>query len=388
MFTHKLSRQILTSIRRTLGIGMLLILSAGCSLLGQEEPTPVAQTSIPVVTIDAPIAGQNFPVNQVIIIQSTSLDERAITRVELLVNDEIVRIDSNADPQPKTPFIVAQEWTAGQSGSYKLQVRAFNSANVSGESATVLVNAGDEAPQDVAAVVEAETPTLTATPQPVAPPATETPIPTATVTPLPTDTPTQTPEPTPPPPPTATFTPSPTPIPLPTPTFGPTDFEPEGPFTRAWEQLGGGDGPLGYPSGAVIKDRNFAKQYFAGGVMFWWDNPDGDNPIWVIEQTGSTLQSGDRWYRFVDHWEKGTHSCDAAKQNGEAGPVRGFGKVWCEQADVNAALGKPVEREGGSAGQAPYSQVQFYQGGFMFYNPLNSEVYIFINRGDWRQFGY
>lgn len=123
--------------------------------------------------------------------------------------------------------------------------------------------------------------------------------------------------------------------------------------------------------------------------MYWWDSPEEGDAIWALIAETPTLERGESWSRHIDAWAgDNAHSCQEALSNGDMGPLRGFGQVWCDQADVRDRLGAPRELERGSGGIAPFGQVQFYQGGVMLDNPINAEVYVLFERGDWLRFGY
>ncbi|MEM7030672.1 MAG: hypothetical protein AAF629_13990, partial [Chloroflexota bacterium] len=257
-----------------------------------------------------------------------------------------------------------------------VQVRGYNTANIQGESQTITITVVDRLPAADAQI--AATPTKESEPAPIA---ADTPIATPTSTPTASVAPTASPTPSP--------TLEPEPAPIVAATFPPTNFRPEGRFKTIWESIGGGTSIIGYPTGPQIDNRDFAKQYFVGGVMYWWNNPAGDNLVWVISVTDGSFQKGVQWHQFTDTWQgDGDHSCEETRKNGNRGPIRGFGKVWCEQQVVSSQLGDPVEEERGSGGNPPFSVVQFYQGGVMLYNPLNSEIFVLFHSGEWQQFGY
>ena len=221
------------------------------------------------------------------------------------------------------------------------------------------------APTDTPVSALADAPTVTQQPPATATPILPTPSPTAV---LPTSTPTKTPTPG---------------------RYSATEFEPEGRFKEIWEELEGGDSRLGYPTQSEINDRDFAKQYFENGLMYWWDNPDGPDYIWVIDSPAADLRSGDRSNRYPDEWDGDDDiSCDAAAANAGTGPVRGFGWLWCERPELQARLGNPVETEAGSGGTPPFGRVLTFQGGLMLHNPLNAEVYVLFDQGDWRRFSW
>ncbi len=376
---------------RIFSLLLIFILFTKCNATDQEE---VNETTYPDVTIS--LSEQDvLQVDQEILVQSTSFHDRGITQVELLVNGEPTRIDSNPDPEPNTAYIVAQPWIPKTLGTYTLQVRAYNTANISGESETITVS-----------VVETVVVMTTLTPTPLA---TTTPaLAVFTLTPLPSPT---TSEPTPVPlgpvrPDEAekgvkstavaltaaeetaipTLTPSATPT---LPTFSPTGLEPEGRFAEIWTELGRGDSRLGYPTDNIIIDRDYAWQTFERGFMFWWDLPVEPDLIWVVDAPEVGFQSGHYWTQHADIWPgEPIYSCEAAENNGHLGPMRGFGFVWCESQDIRTRLGSPTQAELGSGGQIPFSQAQVFQGGIMIYNPHTQQVLILFNQGDWQLVWY
>jgi hypothetical protein len=143
-------------------------LATACSFL-----TP----TIPTIAIASPASGSVFREGEPISVQSTATDSSGITRVELLVDNVIVR----ADPAPRSAsFTLSQSWVATQ-GTHTLTVRAFNAngaSNVAGVSILV-------APATVAAVptqISQPTAPIIATPTPIAR-ATSAPAPTITFAP-------------------------------------------------------------------------------------------------------------------------------------------------------------------------------------------------------------
>ncbi len=213
---------------------------------------------------------------------------------------------------------------------------------------------------------------------------TSTPLPAATWTPTPTPrpaatwTPTRTPR-----PPTPTHTARP-PTPTPTPQYdGP---RPPGRFGDIWDNLGGASGPLGIP-GDLILDRNYSHQYFAGGFMFWWDNPSDPNYIWVVSNRGNA-NSGTGWSRQVDTWSNSEPAyppaCpDAHEPNG---PKNGFGKLWCENSQVKNILGAAIQPEFGSGDVYEKAILQYFSDGVLFYVPADQKIWALMDNGSWQWF--
>jgi hypothetical protein len=238
-----------------------------------------------------------------------------------------------------------------------------------------------KAAQTAMGVVQAIPTTVTPTNTP-----TDTPTGTATATATPTGTPTPTDT------PTATAIPSGTPTPTNTPTatptatprFPPTQYKVGDYFEDIWqEELGAGESDLGYPEDREISS-NIVVQNFEKGIMYWWENPNGPNYIWVLPASTPVRRGGTHWYGYDDNWKevKGLDdfSCEAARDGG--GPIRGFGKVWCDhRSEWQTDLGSGEPEQGSSDGR-----VQFFQGGVMLYNPLDAEVYVLFDQEEWKRF--
>jgi serine/threonine protein kinase len=248
------------------------------------------------------------------------------------------------------------------------------------------------------ALAEVEAPTPTSTPIPTDTPApivaanpTEMPSPSSTLvltdtptpssTPVPTDTPTPTATPVPPDTPTLTAT---------RPTDPDTGYRPDPVFDAMWEQLGGGGSPLGYPTGPAVTDRNYAKQYFERGFMYWWQAPTPPEPIWVVVIPDPAADKGTTWMRYDNAWDSDIPlfppDCPQAKE--PLGPMAGFGITWCDRAGVKEQIGAPREREFGSGDVYPRGAVQFFQHGVMFENSADRQIWVLVDGQGWRRASY
>jgi hypothetical protein len=182
---------------------------------------------------------------------------------------------------------------------------------------------------------------------------------------------------------------SPASAPTAAPLFVDTGFRPNVVFETAWNALGAGSGALGYPTGAALTDRNYAQQYFERGFMFWWDAPQDPQPIWVIFMSNSGDTQGDTWRRYDNRWAAGQPDFPPACPDvgPPLGPKSGFGITWCYEQDVSSEVGRPVQAEFGSAGVSPRGAVQFFQGGTMFENPADQQIWVLVKDGGWYRFG-
>jgi hypothetical protein len=121
-----------------------------------------------------------------------------------------------------------------------------------------------------------------------------------------------------------------------------------------------------------------AEQPFTGGVMIWLESAGA---IYVFFPDG-------QWQRFADTWTEAEAESDATltPPAGLYQPVRGFGKVWREHADVQERLGWATSVELGytSAVQRPVSEtgeeiifLRTYNGQVFYLNELEP------GRGTW-----
>ena len=201
----------------------------------------------------------------------------------------------------------------------------------------------------------------------------------ATATPAPptTTTATETPVTTP-----AVELPTPTPLPTATPTIGPTPapltgdppeglFRPEGSFAAIWENTARAQQDLGWAKTTGPETIGGAVQEFDGGTMAW----RGDaGLIYVFFNDGT-------WQAFPDTFEEGMPESDPnfSPPSGRMQPIRGFGKVWRENADVREQLGWALAKESGGS-----AQVQEFERGAMI--RFGGRAFVLVgtgNQGKW-----
>jgi hypothetical protein len=159
-------------------------------------------------------------------------------------------------------------------------------------------------------------------------------------------------------------------------------------FLELWEYLDGIEGPLGQRK-HILYDRIYARQFFAGGYMFWWDNPDHQNYILVVEN-GGKANSGSDWYQISDTWseEKPIYPPNCPQAQEPNGPKYGFGEVWCNQLSVKQrkTLGLALEPEFGSGELFEKATLQFFEGGMMIYDPKDQKIWVLLKNGNWYMF--
>ena len=366
-------------------LALILCLAALLAACSTGKPTPVIPP--PSVAITSPVSGSSVQAGVDVSINSTANDAQGILRTELWVDGSLYRVDVSPEPGGQTTFVVSQPWNASVPGSHTMVVKAHSKSGQVAESAPVVINV-------LASVVILPTNTpIVARPTDTPPVATDTPPPSATDTlsplatdtplpPSPTDTPTApTPELTDTPEPTDTLEPTDTPIPTDTPVLPDV---PE-PFARVWAAADVRE-RLGNPAGDAVLDRWVADQFFEGGLTYWRNNEGVPaNYIYVLPYKGGTDDAqGTTWMRFEDLWREGMpeFSCSEAEANGDHGPKRGFGKVWCEEATVHAELKSPLVVEQGA--QAGF---QDFENGTMLWVGRVGYIYVlYSSTRDWQRF--
>lgn len=116
----------------------------------------------------------------------------------------------------------------------------------------------------------------------------------------------------------------------------------------------------------------FALQVLEHGRMFYRDD---EKRIYAITDDRA-------WVAFEDKWTNGMpeDSCSSIiVAAGRIKPKRGFGKIWCENADLRAKIGS-----GNFAEEGPYSiAVQRFEHGVMFGGPESGVAWALLDGGKW-----
>ena len=189
----------------------------------------------------------------------------------------------------------------------------------------------------------------------------------ATETPTPAKTPTVTP--------TITTTVTPT-------TTTPTTPTVPIPFTAIWEALGGDEGDLGPPTGEAVTVRWMADQRFDQGAVHWRNNEGTPaNYVYVLTYAGGTSHVEGTWERYEDTWVEGMDDVSCPEAETPNGPVRGFGKVWCDHEAVRLGVGAAIEPEDGF-----YAGFQDFEGGTLLWNSRLHFIYALFDDGTWQRF--
>ena len=137
---------------------------------------------------------------------------------------------------------------------------------------------------------------------------------------------------------------------------------------------------FGCPAPFPQYNARMATQPFERGAMTWVEGLDGGmGHIWVVyyDNTRGSLV----WQNFPDTWTEGQPvSGGEGAPAGLYEPIRGFGKLWRENAAVRNTLGWAVAPE-----TAEIGHLQYFRGGaWMVYRSTPDRVYLMYvdNRAD------
>lgn len=167
--------------------GLFLV---SCQLFAEEKPI----NEPPLVQIISPASNARIPTGKEVEIKSVATDESFIERIELYVNDDLIRMDSPPIKGGQVTFTVLQRWVPIQAGEVRVRVVAYDANGASSHPVGITLEAVGEAlaelqPTKVATAtpISTVTPTLPPPPPPTAPPPTVPPptAPPPTATPIP-----------------------------------------------------------------------------------------------------------------------------------------------------------------------------------------------------------
>jgi hypothetical protein len=103
--------------------------------------------------------------------------------------------------------------------------------------------------------------------------------------------------------------------------------------------------PEGCPGGPALLSPG-AEQPFEYGTMLWVGEQSGEQSYIYVLFDDDVFSP--RWAIYPDTWEEGEELCDPGPPPpGYQQPERGFGKVWCEEAEVRERLGWALSSEVG-----------------------------------------
>ncbi len=166
--------------------GLFLV---GCQFFAQAQPI----NDPPVVQIISPASNARIPTGKEVEIKSVATDESFIERIELYVNDDLIRIDSPPIKGGQVTFTVLQRWVPVQAGEVRVRVVAYDANGAMSYPVGITLEAVGEGLaelQPTKVTTETPVPSITPTPLPLAtgtppPPSSTPPPPEPSATPVP-----------------------------------------------------------------------------------------------------------------------------------------------------------------------------------------------------------
>ncbi len=126
--------------------------SGNASSPAQIELNVITNNRAPGVMITAPSGLKDAEIGAPLLIQGVATDDVAVTRMELIVDNQLVTAVKPTQPEGITPFAVAIPWTPLTTGSHNIVLRAYDNQNQSDDSLRYTVRVFD----NQAPVVEAK----------------------------------------------------------------------------------------------------------------------------------------------------------------------------------------------------------------------------------------
>ncbi len=150
---------------------------------------------------------------------------------------------------------------------------------------------------------------------------------------------------------------------------------PDGGFATIYGQDPTLQAALGCASGPAIPISSAALG-FENGSMVWVSQfgQGGNRVIYAAYKNGTYQRYDDTWVEKVD-----PESTGETAPAGKLTPVRGFGKVWHNNATVKNGLGWALNSEVGTTGE-----IQRFERGEMVFVASQGQTYIFIGGTSWR----
>lgn len=128
---------------------------------------------------------------------------------------------------------------------------------------------------------------------------------------------------------------------------------------------------LGCPLNAGLDPIATAYAPFEGGQMLWRQ----DNAVIYV------LTNDGRWTQYDDLWREGEAEFTCGQPSNPPTPVRGFGRVWCDQPVVRQGLGAATAAEIGDAG----GRAQDFVNGMLLAAPDGSTFVLVGESATWRR---
>ncbi len=125
------------------GISVLLLAALACNIPGIGGGGASAEGK-PTVTITSPPNNASAVLGQEMLIQSTATDTVGVVRVDLLVDETLVRSDTAPNPEGQTSFSLLQGWTPTTAGQHTIKVIAYRADGTASDPAIITVTVTEE----------------------------------------------------------------------------------------------------------------------------------------------------------------------------------------------------------------------------------------------------
>jgi hypothetical protein len=148
-------------------------------------------------------------------------------------------------------------------------------------------------------------------------------------------------------------------------------YRPAGDLALRWENDARVQQALGWATAAAPTSGPAALQRFENGVMVWVQE---NGRIYAFLNDGS-------WRNYPDDFREGDAESDPAfsPPDGREQPVRGFGKVWREHADLRDAIGWALAKEEpATAARLPFERGEVLRVGVFLYTMIGE------TEGNWK----
>jgi hypothetical protein len=125
-----------------------------------------------------------------------------------------------------------------------------------------------------------------------------------------------------------------------------------------------------------------ADQRFEHGYMFWRASGGSSaNYVYVLYYQGGTDLTQGTWEPYKDTWTEDMDEISCPEADAANGPIRGFGKVWCDYEAVRLVLGAASEPEGGF-----YGGFQDFEEGTLLWTSRLNFIYAVLSDKTWQRF--
>ncbi len=124
------------------------------SKIAQIELDLINNNRAPAIQITSPSGSKDAEIGAPILIQGVATDDVAVTRMELIVDNQLVTFVVPERAGGVTPFAVAIPWTPTTTGSHNIVLRAYDNQNQSDDSLRYTIRVFDNQPPVVTAQSE------------------------------------------------------------------------------------------------------------------------------------------------------------------------------------------------------------------------------------------